>query len=107
MQQVQLLELDQEVIQAQMESFFRVDVGDNLVDKLNVEILLRDGVVEEGEVHGLALEVELLLHGREELAGAATIVREFGLAQTADELLAARDEILEPSFATVPPCWPW
>lgn len=52
MQQVQLLELDQEVIQAQMESFFRVDVGDNLVDKLNVEILLRDGVVEEirGEI---------------------------------------------------------
>jgi hypothetical protein len=52
MQQVQFLELDQEVIQAQMESFFRVEVGDNLVDKLNIEILLRDGVVEEirGEV---------------------------------------------------------
>lgn len=52
MQQVQFLELDQEVIQAQMESFFRVEVGDNLVEKLNVEILLRDGVVEEirGEI---------------------------------------------------------
>jgi exonuclease VII large subunit len=47
MQQVQLLELDQEVVQAQMESFFRIDKGDNLVQKLNVEIVLRDGVVEE------------------------------------------------------------
>jgi hypothetical protein len=52
MQQVQLLELDQEVIQAQMESFFRIEKGDNLVEKLNVEIVLRDGVVEEirGEI---------------------------------------------------------
>ncbi|MEA5511903.1 YlqD family protein [Crocosphaera sp. UHCC 0190] len=47
MQQVQLLELDQEVVQAQMESFFRLEQGDNLVKKLNVEIVLRDGVVEE------------------------------------------------------------
>ena len=47
MQQVQLLELDQEVTQAQMESFFRVEKGDNLVQKLNVEIVLRDGVIEE------------------------------------------------------------
>jgi len=47
MQQVQLLDLDQEVAQAQMESFFRVEVGDNLVQKLNVEIVLRDGIVEE------------------------------------------------------------
>ena len=52
MQQVQLLELDQEVVQAQMESFFRIEKGDNLVKKLNVEIVIRDGVVEEirGEI---------------------------------------------------------
>ena len=46
-QQVQMLELGQEVVQAQMESFFEVQQGDNLVEKLNVEILLRDGVIEE------------------------------------------------------------
>ena len=52
LQQIQLLELDQEVVQAQMESFFRLEQGDNLVRKLNVEVVLRDGVVEEirGEV---------------------------------------------------------
>lgn len=52
LQQIQLLELDQEVVQAQMESFFRLEQGDNLVKKLNVEVVLRDGVVEEirGEV---------------------------------------------------------
>ena len=52
LQQVQLLELDQEVVQAQMESFFRVEKGDNLVKKLNVELVLRDGIVEEirGEI---------------------------------------------------------
>ena len=47
LQQVQMLELDQEVNQGQIESFFRVEVGDNLVRKMNVEVLLRDGVVEE------------------------------------------------------------
>ncbi|MGB3693973.1 MAG: YlqD family protein [Spirulinaceae cyanobacterium] len=47
LQQIQVLELDQEVAQGQMESFFRLEVGDNLVSKLNVEILVRDGVVEE------------------------------------------------------------
>lgn len=46
-QQVQVLELEQEVVQAQMESFFRVEVGDNLVEKLNVEIVIRDGIVQE------------------------------------------------------------
>ncbi len=52
LQQVQLLELDQEVVQAQMESFFRLQQGDNLVKKLNVEVVIRDGVVEEirGEI---------------------------------------------------------
>src|ERR687885_2031515 len=47
LQQVQMLELDQEVSQGQIESYFRVELGDNLVRKMNVEILLRDGVVEE------------------------------------------------------------
>ncbi|HBB30494.1 MAG TPA: hypothetical protein DDZ80_04505 [Cyanobacteria bacterium UBA8803] len=47
LQQVQMLELDQEVNQGQIESFFRVSPGDNLVRKMQVEILLRDGVVEE------------------------------------------------------------
>ncbi len=47
LQQVQMLELDQEVNQGQMESFFQIEPGDNLVRKMNVEILLRDGIVEE------------------------------------------------------------
>jgi thioesterase domain-containing protein len=47
MQQVQLLEIDQEVGQGQMESFFELKQGDNLVEKLNVEIVIRDGIVEE------------------------------------------------------------
>lgn len=47
LQQIQLLDLEQEVVQAQMESFFRLEKGDNLVRKLNVEVVLRDGVVEE------------------------------------------------------------
>lgn len=47
LQQIQLLELDKEVVQAQMESFFRLEQGDNLVKKLNIEVVLRDGVVEE------------------------------------------------------------
>ncbi len=47
LQQVQLLELDQEVNQFQMEGFFRVEPGDNLISKLQVEIVIRDGIVEE------------------------------------------------------------
>jgi hypothetical protein len=47
LQQVQTLELNQEVSQGQVESFFEVAVGDNLVKKMQVEVLLRDGVVEE------------------------------------------------------------
>ncbi len=52
MQQVQTVELEQEVVQGQMESFFRVEKGDNLVKKLNVEIVIRDGIIEEirGEI---------------------------------------------------------
>jgi YlqD protein len=47
LQQVQLLELEQEVQQGQMEGFFRVETGDNLVSKMQVEILLRDGEIIE------------------------------------------------------------
>lgn len=47
LQQVQLLELNQEVFQGQMESFFRLEKGHNLVQKMNVEIVVRDGIVEE------------------------------------------------------------
>lgn len=47
LQQVQLLEMDQEVNQGQIEGFFRVETGDNLIRKMQVEILLRDGIVEE------------------------------------------------------------
>lgn len=47
LQQVQTLELNGEVVQGQVESFFRVAVGDNLIKKMQVEVLLRDGVVEE------------------------------------------------------------
>ncbi|MFO5492641.1 MAG: YlqD family protein [Cuspidothrix sp.] len=47
LQQVQFLELDQEVNQFQMESFFRIEPGDNLISKMQVEVVLRDGIVEE------------------------------------------------------------
>jgi hypothetical protein len=47
LQQVQTLELDQEFFQGQMESFFEIKKGDNLVKKLNLEIIVRDGIVEE------------------------------------------------------------
>jgi len=47
LQQVQFLELDQEVNQFQMESFFRTEPGDNLISKMQVEVVLRDGIVEE------------------------------------------------------------
>ncbi|NET33839.1 MAG: hypothetical protein F6K19_17770 [Cyanothece sp. SIO1E1] len=47
LQQVQTLELDQEVAQGQIEGFFRAAVGDNLIKKMQVEILLKDGVVQE------------------------------------------------------------
>ncbi len=47
LQQVQMLDLEQEVNNFQMEGFFTIEPGDNLISKMNVEILLRDGVVEE------------------------------------------------------------
>jgi predicted RNase H-like nuclease (RuvC/YqgF family) len=47
LQQVQVLELDQEVSQGQIDSFFNLKQGDNLIQKMQVEILLRDGEVVE------------------------------------------------------------
>jgi YlqD protein len=47
LQQVQILDINTEVSQGQIEGFFRVAVGDNMVRKMQVEILLRDGIVEE------------------------------------------------------------
>ncbi|MCY7274756.1 MAG: YlqD family protein [Phormidesmis sp. CAN_BIN44] len=47
LQQVQMLELNQEVSQGQVNSTFRIEPGDNLIEKMQVEILLRDGIVEE------------------------------------------------------------
>lgn len=47
LQQVQTLDLEQEVSQGQIESIFTVVEGDNLVSKMQVEVLLRDGIIEE------------------------------------------------------------
>ncbi len=47
LQQIQMLELNEEVQQGQIGSVFRIEPGDNLIEKMNVEILLRDGIVEE------------------------------------------------------------
>ncbi|MGL5511480.1 MAG: YlqD family protein [Microcoleaceae cyanobacterium] len=47
LQQVQVLEIEQEVSQGQIESVFYAGVGDNLIEKMQVEVLLRDGVIQE------------------------------------------------------------
>jgi hypothetical protein len=44
--QVRELEMEQVVEQGQLESFTDVRVGDNLVEKLQVAVLVRDGVIE-------------------------------------------------------------
>ena len=44
--QVLELEMEQVVEQGQLESFTDVRVGDNLVEKLQVAVLVRDGVIE-------------------------------------------------------------
>ena len=44
--QVGELEMEQVVEQGQLESFTDVRVGDNLVEKLQVAVLVRDGVIE-------------------------------------------------------------
>ena len=50
--QVRELEMEQIVEQGQLESFCQVQVGDNLVEKLQLAIVVRDGVIEaiEGAV---------------------------------------------------------
>jgi F0F1-type ATP synthase membrane subunit b/b' len=50
--QVRELEMEQIVEQGQLESFCDVSVGDNLVERLQVAVLVRDGVIEaiEGAV---------------------------------------------------------
>ena len=44
--QVRDLEMEQIVDQGQLESFTDVQVGDNLVEKLQVAVVVRDGVIE-------------------------------------------------------------
>lgn len=44
--QVRDLEMEQIVEQGQLESFCEVQVGDNLVEKLQAAVLVRDGVIE-------------------------------------------------------------
>ena len=44
--QVRELEMEQVVEQGQIESFFDLKVGDNLVSKMQISLLVRDGVVE-------------------------------------------------------------
>ena len=44
--QVRELEMEQVVEQGQLESFCEVAVGDNLVEKLQAAVLVRDGVIE-------------------------------------------------------------
>ncbi|MFN5747008.1 MAG: YlqD family protein, partial [Pseudanabaena sp.] len=45
--QVQNLELEQEVSQGQLDSYFPASKGDNLIAQMRVEIVLRDGVIED------------------------------------------------------------
>ncbi|MGR3274697.1 YlqD family protein [Acaryochloris sp. 'Moss Beach'] len=45
--QVQSLEMEQEVEQGQIDSFFYIKKGDHLIRRMQVEVLLRDGVVED------------------------------------------------------------
>jgi YlqD protein len=47
LQQVQFIDLNQEVNQGQVEGYFSAKLGDNLIAKMNVEILLHDGVIME------------------------------------------------------------
>jgi hypothetical protein len=47
--QVRGLEMEQVVEQGQLESFCEVGVGDNLVQKMQVAVLVRDGVIEQIE----------------------------------------------------------
>jgi Skp family chaperone for outer membrane proteins len=45
--QVQLVEMEQEVEQGQIDNFFHLKKGDHLIRKMQVEVVIRDGVVED------------------------------------------------------------
>lgn len=45
--QIQGFEMEQIVEQGQIESFFYAKKGDNLVQKMQVEIVIRDGIIED------------------------------------------------------------
>lgn len=45
--QFQGMELGQEVEQGQVDNFFYVKQGDHLIRRMQIEVLLRDGVIEE------------------------------------------------------------
>lgn len=45
--QVQTVEMEQEVQQAELDNFFYLKKGDHLIRKMQVEVVIRDGVVEE------------------------------------------------------------
>lgn len=40
-------EISQEVVQGQIDSYFDLNIGDNLVQKMSVEVLIEDGIVKE------------------------------------------------------------
>jgi hypothetical protein len=50
--QVRELEMEEIVDQGQLESFCQVGVGDNLVEKLQAAVVVRDGVIEAMEGAG-------------------------------------------------------
>ncbi len=45
--QVQVLEMGQEVEQGQIDNFFYLKKGDHLIQRMQVEIVIRDGIVED------------------------------------------------------------
>jgi hypothetical protein len=47
LQQAQMIDIGQEVNMGQVESYFTLNVGDNLVQKMQVDILIKDGVVQD------------------------------------------------------------
>ena len=58
--QVRELEMEQIVEQGQIDSFYDLKVGDNLVSKMGVSILVRDGVVEAIDQDWNLVELQLI-----------------------------------------------
>lgn len=50
--QIQVLDMEQEVEQGQIDNFFYIKKGDHLIRRMQVEVVLRDGIVEDirGEI---------------------------------------------------------